>query len=407
MVARWAEKAFQPGYGIARQVVLLACLAGDLLFIERQAGPGGWALCLVALAVSTVGRWSPLGAVLAQVVLLGVADVYGVPAMTAMKVLTCVSLFELAVRRSGRQVGVGAAAVALVVCVNLLDELPAALPSAVFRIVVVVGAPLLLGGYVRLTRESAERERRRAAERVLAARAAERTSIARELHDLVAHHVSSMVLRVGVARHLLPEHTDPQVAATFDDLHASGMAALADLRNLVGVLRDPATVTGDPGAEPGDAVSIVDPAGVPAALDAVVERARRDGLDVSARVDPGVAALDALRGIALLRLTQEGLANAARHAGPAARVRLGVTVDDSGAVGVDIADDGPGEGTHGVPEPDPGSSGHGLIGMRERVHLLGGRLDAGPCGAGWRLSAVLPERTAGASPSALLPEGAG
>ncbi|MEE3921816.1 histidine kinase dimerization/phosphoacceptor domain-containing protein [Micromonospora sp. BRA006-A] len=124
--------------------------------------------------------------------------------------------------------------------------------AGLFGLAVTVGLPLLLGLVVRTTRElgrqaevRAEAERRRRESESRAARADERGAIARELHDVLAHHVASMVLRVGVARHVLPD-LDPRVGEVFDDVHATGTAALTDLRRLVAVLRDPDGVAATP-----------------------------------------------------------------------------------------------------------------------------------------------------------------
>ena len=368
---RWIERAFEPGRVLTRTLVLLFCLVGQLLFFEPGVNARDWALALGALAMSMLGRWSPLGSLLLQVGLLAGADLYGFAAVSSMKVLACVLLFDLAIRRPGRQVAAGAATLGTVVCVNLFDELPQQLPSVLFRISVVVGVPLLLAAYVRLGLQAAARERERGEARVREARLAERTAVSRELHDLVAHHMSSMVLRVGVAKHVLPAR-DPRVDELLDGLHATSSAALADMRTLVEVLRAP-------GSEP---ASIVRPEGLPAALDSVVEHGRGNGLDVSADVDPAVAGLDTVRGLAVLRLAQEGLANVVKHAGPSARVRLCVSLAEDGAVRMDISNDGAGRPARGT--------GYGLIGMHERVSLLGGRFDAGPTERGWRMSAVLP-----------------
>jgi signal transduction histidine kinase len=118
-------------------------------------------------------------------------------------------------------------------------------------------------------------------------------------------------------------------------------------------------------------------------LASTVDRAAKTGLTVDATIDPAVADLDAVRGLAVLRLTQEGLTNVAKHAGPAAKARLRVTMVD-GAVHWEIIDDGAGV------RPADAEPGHGLTGMRERVEVLGGTLAAGPAGTGWRLQTVLP-----------------
>jgi signal transduction histidine kinase len=108
---------------------------------------------------------------------------------------------------------------------------------------------------------------------------------------------------------------------------------------------------------------------------------------VEADIDEAVGGVDAVRGLAVLRLTQEALTNVAKHAGPAARARVRIAVQD-GAVSWEVADDG-GPAQHGTP-----GGGHGLIGMRERVEVLGGKLTAGPSGAGWRVGTVLPKAAA-------------
>ncbi len=251
--------------------------------------------------------------------------------------------------------------------------------------VIFAGLPLLLGLVIRTSRELAGQAEQRAAKQRLRlesenreARIGEWAAIARELHDVVAHHVASMVLRIGVARDVLPG-LDPRVREVFDDVHGTGSAALADLRRLVAVLRTPEGVPGDP------ALTAIEASALPAALDAAVDRARQAGVRVEAEVDPAVGALDGLRGLAVLRLTQEALTNVAKHAGTAALARLTVSVE-AGTVHWAVADDGRGT----VADEVPAGGGNGLTGMRERVAVLGGELSAGPTGTGWRVAATLP-----------------
>ncbi|MFI9327849.1 sensor histidine kinase [Kitasatospora sp. NPDC052868] len=379
---------FDQRFAAVRAVVLVGVLVGDLLLVHRPAGARDWGLAAVGLALCAVaGRWA-FGALLALSGLLVAAHVLGSDIVPAVKVLAAVVLFELALRGCGRRPAAGAAALALAVAVNRLADLPGELPSVLYKMGIVAGLPLLMGAYVRVTRDAArtarmhaDQEKVRAGQRLLAARAVERTAIARELHDLVAHHVSSMVLRVGIARHVIPATVDTRVTEVFDDLHSSGSEALADLRRLVAVLRDPDSVAGA-----GTASALVTPGALPTVLESVLEGSRRTGLAVTADVDPALARLDAVRGLAVLRLAQEGLANAAKHAGPGTTAELTVRLADDDAVHLTLQDDGAGR-----PGPsDPGPSGHGLIGMRERVDLFGGRLDAGPTPRGWRLTAALP-----------------
>ncbi|MFD9715976.1 sensor histidine kinase [Streptomyces sp. NPDC059076] len=430
------ELAFDERFAALRVVVTGAALIGNVLLVESVSGWREWWPAAVGLLLSLIGiRWA-LAALVAQSCLLMAAHALGSEVVPALKVLAAVTLFELALRHRGARLFVGTMALAAAVAANRWADLPQELPTVLYKMGIVAGVPLLMGSYVRVARDAAEQarartrqEERRQEERLLAVRTAERTAIARELHDLVAHHVSSMVLRVGVARHVILDartsHTmedipgssganstvrtsesragagaepatatgsgtgagtamgsspvDPRIVEVFDDLHTSGSAALADLRRLVAVLRDP------DGVERGDA-TVVTPGSLTAALEAVVARSGPTGLAVDATLEPAVARLDVVRGLAVLRLVQEGLANAARHAGPGARAELTVRLADDGAALITVQDDGP---TDGRP-PAAHTDGHGLIGMRERVELLGGRLDAGPSGAGWRLAAELP-----------------
>jgi signal transduction histidine kinase len=332
-------------------------------------------------------------AIVNAIVLL-VADLFGTfehgPAAFVKYVAVC-CLFELAVRRPWQSVAAAMTVLATVYTLHTWEDLPGALPSLLYRIAITIAVPALLGAYIRAartlawqTRQRAEEERFHHAARVQAAVIAERTALARELHDLVAHHVSAMVLRVGVARHVVVGG-DCRVAEVLDDLHGSGTAALADLRRLVAVLRDPGQ------APQRLEVSIVEPDGLPSALAAVAEHSRAIGVTVNMLVDPQIVRVDPLRGRTVLRLAQEGLANVARHAGPSAHARLSAHVADSGEVHLRIVDDG---GSRPAVSPAfrdlATGEGFGLIGMRERVERLGGRFQAGPVDGGWELTAILP-----------------
>jgi signal transduction histidine kinase len=217
------------------------------------------------------------------------------------------------------------------------------------------------------------------------ARADERAAVAGELHDVVAHHVASVVLRVGVVRHVVPS-VDPRLDEALEDVHTIGGQALTDLRRLVAVLRDPATA-GQPVLLSSDGLS--------AELERVVERTRQAGASVETAVDPEtLGRLDTAHRHAVLRLVQEGLTNALRHARPGAHVRLALRSDGGGRVRVEVNDDGGKDAGTGPPArigEHPGHPGHGLLVMRERLELLGGQLHVGPEDGGWALRAVLPD----------------
>ena len=213
----------------------------------------------------------------------------------------------------------------------------------------------------------AELERERDQEAV-AAVAAERARIARELHDIVAHAVSVMVVQIGGARHTM--RSDPGVAEGSMQLaEAAGREALTEMRRLVGLMReDEATVDPTPGV---------------ASLPRLADRFGKAGLPVTLDVDPAVAGLPAGIDLAAYRVVQEGLTNALKHAG---KVPTGVTVRRrSDRLEIEVRN-GSGAHTNGG-----GDGGHGLIGLRERVALYDGRIVAGPAdGGGFALRVELP-----------------
>ena len=204
--------------------------------------------------------------------------------------------------------------------------------------------------------ERASRLERELEERAHAEVLAERTRIARDLHDLVAHSVSLMTVQAGAARLLLP--ADPARAReSLRSVEETGREALADLRRLFGIVR----------SEEGD--SALTPQPGLARLDALVEQSRTAGLPVEVAIEGKRRMLPPGVDLTAYRIVQEALTNALKHAGPAraqVTIRYGREVLD-----LEITDDGRrtrnGEGT-----------GHGLVGMRERVALYGGEFEAGP-----------------------------
>jgi signal transduction histidine kinase len=392
---QWLSRLFDPRDTFARMVLLDLSGIGYLLVGTQVDSPPTamqWALAVPAFASALFFHRRPQVNLAVQTGLL-VAAFLLLDDETINQVGSSWALLELTMWSPGRApVWVGAGVLGAVHLGFSIGESLREFTGSVYGLAVVVGLPVLLGLVIRTSRELSRQAEERAAEQQQrresenrAARAAERGAIARELHDVVAHHVASIVLRIGVARHVLPE-LDPRVGDVFDDVHRTGTAALADLRRLVAVLRDPDGARGDA------ALTAIDPAALPAALDGAVETARRTGLVIDAEIAEAVGTIDAVRGLAVLRLTQEALTNVAKHAGPAARVRLRVDVRD-GDLRWEVSDDG--GGPDALRAPVPAGGGHGLTGMRERVEVLGGRLEAGPHGGGWRVRTVLPADAGG------------
>jgi signal transduction histidine kinase len=200
----------------------------------------------------------------------------------------------------------------------------------------------------------------------------ERTRIAREMHDVVAHHMSLIAVRAETAPYRLSGLPEP-ARAEFGALSAEARAALAEMRRLLGVLRQ-------------DQPAALAPQPQLADLPALVGAARRAGVSVQLSVPPALGQVPSGVGVCAYRIVQESLSNARQHA-PGAAVTVSVD-HDAGAVLLRVAN-GPG-GPTGPAGNDHGP-GHGLTGMRERVALLGGSLSAGPQpGGGFVVCAVLP-----------------
>ncbi len=228
---------------------------------------------------------------------------------------------------------------------------------------------LLAGVLVRARRQAVSLAARSAALQRQAeqATAAERARIARELHDIIAHHLSVVVLHAAGAR--ASGQADP---ATLAEIEHSGRQALTETRRLFGVLRDPDEETGR-APQPGISE-----------LPALAGRLRAAGLEVSLSVDGDHAALPPGVNVSAYRIVQEALTNVLKHAGPA-RAEVTVGCADS-AVTIEVTDDGPGN-----PAPPALTGGQGLAGMRERVAVFGGDLRAGPRpGGGFTVCARLP-----------------
>ena len=239
------------------------------------------------------------------------------------------------------------------------------------------GAAWVLGDNLRQRRqrehELEDKTERLEADREQSARKAvqdERSRIARELHDVVAHTVSVIVLHAGAARRIAAEKPE-QARNALAAIETLGREASADMRRLVGVLRTPDDGAGD-----------MEPQPSLARLDALVERIRQAGLDVRLHIEGEPRQLPPGIDLSAYRIVQEALTNTLRHA-DAQRAEVLVRYEPEG-LELEISDNGRGQ------QPEP-AVGHGLIGMRERAAMFGGHLEAGPSpGAGFRVRVLLP-----------------
>jgi signal transduction histidine kinase len=201
------------------------------------------------------------------------------------------------------------------------------------------------------------------------ARAAERTRIAREMHDVVAHSLSVMISLADGATAAL-ERSPERTRMALTELSSTGRAALGDMRRVLGALHDDDAPLEPTGAET-DLETLVHgfvTAGMPL---------HTDGLRLPLPADTGLR-------LAIYRVVQESLTNVLRHAPGTARVDLTLRRGPAAWL-VDVVDQGPAS----LVPPSPGS-GQGVIGMRERAAVLGGTVDAGPAGTGWRVRVTFP-----------------
>ena len=366
-VDRWRT----PPSELALAAVVTAVMAADL----QQAAHPALGLALVVAAGATVAwRLShpllPLAALcLVHLYLQATAPGEFGPQTTAIGV--AVALYSAAAHLAGRTAWAAGALSFAAVWLAHLGSPEGDVED--FWPLVVWGAPWLVGRLARRqalqARAAGERAAVLLAEQEAQTREAasrERDRIARELHDVVAHAVSLMVVQAGAER---LKHPDSPSRATLEAVETTGRQALVELRTMLGVLRSTDGEAGDP--QPG--------------LEAVpelVEQVRAAGLPVELRV---TGAGDVPPGVALsaYRVVQESLTNALRHAG---EVPTEGTVDvRPDAVAVEVR-----SGLPRVQAARTTGAGRGVLGMRERVALHGGTLDVGPDGAEWLVRAVLP-----------------
>ena len=337
--------------GRAVLVVVLSLVAATPLAWRRQAPIATLLLVAVGL-IACIAVFSPYWAA------IGVA---------------MVALYTVSVegdRRRSLLVG-AVTGIAIVVAIALLQA-TGSVPEGATRLLLVLGA-LVVGDTVRsrgaLREAIAERAAQRQREREQAALLRleeERLRIARELHDTVAHALVGINVRAGVAAHLDP---DREGAAALTEIQKVSAQALNDLRATLDLLRGPGN---EPPVRPAQDLS---------ALPELFARAQANGLDAQLELDADGATIASPIEQAAYRIVQESLTNVLRHA-RATKAHARIHIRD-GCLKIDVSDNGL--------TAAPSDGGHGLTGMAERAHALGGGIVAGPAEqGGWHVAASLP-----------------
>ena len=322
-----------------------------------------WLFTVLVLAESlpiAARRRRPLLVLAVAAGALSASLALGLPA-TAAALGTAVAVYTVVVRCARANAFRLTSACGLAVLASLFVDDGRVSADDFFLYLALFTVPWLVGSRIRRTRDTvaeleeravrAERERARDAER---AAAVERARLARELHDVVSHAVSVAVVQASAAARVLrtkPDKAAEHVAA----IESAGRQAMAELRRLLGILRDD-----------GDSPGPLDPQPGVGDLPDLVRRVEGAGLPVRLTVEGEEQPLPASLDLSVYRIVQESLTNSLRHAGPArARVLLRYERD---YLELAVCDDG-----RGAPDP-PREGGHGLVGMRERVAVFGGTL---------------------------------
>jgi signal transduction histidine kinase len=326
----------------------------------------GWGVALLVVQFVAL-VWRRRAPLVVVVVVTAAAVVYGIAKLPdpAIMFAPTVAIYTVAAWRPWRISVIAAAGTAALGVVALVLAHDSDVADVAVNYAVGITA-WVVGEIVRGQREEAARAEARRVEDARRAVADERVRIARDLHDVVAHHLSVIVVQAEAAQEILA--ADPARAGqAMGTVAETARGALGELRRVVGVLRSDASRAPQPDL---------------ASVDDLVASVRQAGLDVDVRTEGRARPVTGVVGLAAYRVVQEALTNVLRHAA-ARRAEVALAYGDDALV-VTVSDDGRGAaGSNG--------GGHGLAGMRERVATLGGSLDAGPrAGGGFAVRARLP-----------------
>jgi signal transduction histidine kinase len=370
-------------------VVLAAGSQAEIWWLRSIHGDPAFTVpvsLLMTLSVAVRRRW-PLPVVVVVNAASGASGfLLGPQESLTLVAAWLASLYTLAAYARTAQVLTGVVAAAAAVALTTAGPGGNTSHATMWLLGTVLGMVLVhrtVGGRQRRSEALAARARLLEREQQLRAREAvmdERARIARELHDVVAHHVSVMVVQAGAERRVLPEEQE-SARETLSSIEDVGRQALVEMRRLLGVLRQH------------DRDDELAPSPDLSTLDLLVEQLREAGLAVELHVEGVRRTLPAGVELTAYRIVQEALTNTLKHAG-AARAVVHLTYAPT-QLAITISDDGRGATTPPADGAGAPAGGHGLIGMRERVSLHGGTLQTGASGSGFSVRAALPLSEAG------------
>ncbi len=367
---------------IAMAVVLAAFASFTLAHDHSRLDPVSGSLLLLQTLPIAVRRRNPMRILIVTGSAITLYSLLGYPESNG-SLGVFVAFYTVAAHEPRRRAIIAAAVTAAAILVSfaayaIIDSLSGwttGLTSAYlsFGLAWLIGDNLRVRhAYTRQLEDRANQLEREREEKAAQAVAEERSRIARELHDVVAHHVSVMVVQAAGARRIADQ--DPMAArAALAAVEAAGRTALAEMRRMLEVLR-----TDDPGMRPQPGL---------AELDRLIEQVRYVGLPVELKVEGDACCLLPGMDLAAYRIVQEALTNTVKHGGKAsARVTIRYEAD---CLEIEVVDDGRGAAAPLLAGTESG--GHGLIGMKERVALFGGELETGPIlPGGYRVRARMP-----------------
>jgi signal transduction histidine kinase len=359
---------------------LLAAILTALALLEFALAQGQETMRVVAAVFAIAAGAAAAVRSRAPLVLLGLMFALAIGAILlaprtdsgALMAFLLLAVYSAAAHTSGRSTLVAAGMIIGLLAANFVGDTSGISLSTIVFYAMLVGVPWFAGRAVR-QRRLKERQLDYEKTRTAGAIAEERARIARELHDVVAHSISVMVIQARGGRRVL-ESEPAEARKALDTIERTGQQALDEMRRLLTMLRrsdDELALTPQPSLKQ---------------LDALVQQVQAAGLAVQVTVEGETRELPPSVDLSAYRIVQEALTNALKHAGPAhARVLLRYGADD---LELEVSDDGHGTG-------NGSGTGYGLVGIRERVSVYGGELHAGRTpGGGYALRARLPTSTA-------------